>query len=60
MSPTTELKVVAYNGRFGPYVKSGEETRSLPADMSPLTVTFEEGARATGRAEEATARIRRP
>ena len=40
--PQSGLKVTAYNGRFGPYVKSGEETRSLPADLSPLDVTFEQ------------------
>lgn len=40
--PTTGQKITAYNGRFGPYVKSGEETRSLPPDISPLDVTFEQ------------------
>ena len=40
--PQTEQSVMAYNGRFGPYIKSGEETRSLPADLSPLVVTFEQ------------------
>jgi DNA topoisomerase I len=40
--PETGKPVMAYNGRFGPYVKSGEETRSLPADISPLDVTFEQ------------------
>jgi DNA topoisomerase-1 len=40
--PQTSQKITAYNGRFGPYVKSGEETRSLPSDLSPLAVTFEQ------------------
>jgi DNA topoisomerase-1 len=38
--PEQNEPVMAYNGRFGPYVKSGEETRSLPADISPLDVTL--------------------
>jgi DNA topoisomerase-1 len=38
----TGKSVVAHNGRFGPYVKSGDETRSLPAGMSPIDVTLEQ------------------
>ncbi len=34
--------VMAFNGRFGPYVKCGEETRSLPAGVSPLDVTLQQ------------------
>lgn len=34
--------VVVNNGRFGPYVKCGAETRSLPAGVSPLEVTLAE------------------
>jgi DNA topoisomerase-1 len=40
--PASAQPVIAYNGRFGPYVKCGEETRSLPAQISPLDVTLEQ------------------
>ncbi len=40
--PETGEAVIASNGRFGPFVKSGEETRSLPADLSPIDVTLEQ------------------
>ncbi len=41
-NPTNNEPVVAYNGKFGPYIKCGEETRSLPAGVSPLEVTLAE------------------
>jgi DNA topoisomerase-1 len=40
--PTDSKPIVAYNGRFGPYIKWGDETRSLPADISPLDVTLDQ------------------
>jgi DNA topoisomerase-1 len=40
--PQLGKPVMAYNGRFGPYVKCGDETRSLPADISPLEVTLDQ------------------
>jgi DNA topoisomerase-1 len=40
--PQTNEAVEAHNGRFGPYVKSGAETRSLPEGISPLDVTLEQ------------------
>jgi len=40
--PQTGEPVVAHNGRFGPYVKCGAETRSLPEGYSPLDVTLEQ------------------
>ncbi|MFV1965013.1 MAG: type I DNA topoisomerase [Pirellulaceae bacterium] len=38
--PESGEPVAAHNGRFGPYVKCGNETRSLPADVSPIEVTL--------------------
>jgi DNA topoisomerase-1 len=40
--PENGNPIVAQNGRFGPYIKCGEETRSLPAGMSPIDVTREQ------------------
>ena len=36
--PENGEPVIAANGRFGPYLKNGKETRSLPADVGVLTV----------------------
>jgi len=38
--PESGEPVLAHNGRFGPYVKCGSETRSLPGQISPLDVTL--------------------
>lgn len=40
LHPQSNEPVVAHNGRFGPYVKCGAETRSLPATLSPLDVSL--------------------
>jgi DNA topoisomerase-1 len=40
--PTLGNSIVAQNGRFGPYIKCGDDTRSLPAGVSPIEVTFDE------------------
>jgi DNA topoisomerase-1 len=40
--PDSHEPVIATNGRFGPYVKCGSETRSLPATLSPLDVTLDQ------------------
>ena len=40
--PETKEPIEAFDGKFGPYVKSGKESRSLPEGKSPLDVTFDE------------------
>jgi DNA topoisomerase-1 len=40
--PQTHEPVVVHTGRFGPFVKCGDETRSLSNGLSPLDVTLEQ------------------
>ena len=40
--PDNKEDVIVSNGRYGPYVKCGSETRSLPAGTSPLEITLPE------------------
>ncbi len=40
--PKDGAEIIASNGRYGPYIKWNEETRSLPDDISPIDVTFEQ------------------
>jgi len=40
--PESGQPVLAHNGRYGPYVQCGDETRSLPDDVSPLDVSLEQ------------------
>src|SRR6056297_3801787 len=40
--PESKAPIQAFDGRYGPYIKCEKDTRSLPAGVSPLEVTFEE------------------
>ena len=40
--PDDQKEVIATNGRFGPYVKWGEEIRSIASEQSPLEITLEQ------------------
>jgi DNA topoisomerase-1 len=40
--PESGAEIKALNGKFGPYVTCDGESRSLPADLSPLDVTLEQ------------------
>ena len=42
VDPADGAEVVALNGRYGPYVKKGEETRSLESEEQLFTVTLEQ------------------
>jgi DNA topoisomerase-1 len=42
IDPATNEEIVAHNGKFGPYLKKGTDTRSLLTEDQILTVTVDE------------------
>ncbi len=40
--PENNADVVVAKGRYGPYVRCGKETRSVPADQSPYDLTMDQ------------------
>jgi DNA topoisomerase-1 len=44
--PATGEEIVALNGRYGPYIKKGSETRSLGTEDELFTVTVDEAIKA--------------
>ena len=60
--PDSGQAVTAHNGRFGPYVKCGDETRSLPDGISPLDVNLPQALEllAQAKTQRTVARQREP
>ncbi len=56
--PESGVPVIAANGRYGPYVKAGKETRSIPEGGSPLDIDLE-GALALLAEPKKRGRVRR-
>ncbi len=42
INPQNNEEVIAKNGRFGPYVECGSDTRSLPDSLGLLDITLEQ------------------
>ena len=61
--PGIDAPVLAANGRFGPYLKWDKETRSIPAEESPLSITIDRAMelfaqpKARGRSQRAAPKV---
>jgi DNA topoisomerase-1 len=44
VNPENKEDILSFNGKFGPYIKSGTETRSIPGDegMNPINISYEQ------------------
>jgi DNA topoisomerase I len=45
VDPSTGEEITAQNGRYGPYLKRGNDSRSLPAEEQMFTITLDEALR---------------
>ncbi len=45
LDPESDEPILAYNGKFGPYLKKGTDSRSLETEPQLLSVTLEEALR---------------
>jgi len=64
--PTSAKPITVKEGRFGAYVTDGETNRTLPRDLTPETITFDQAVqlladkRAAGPAKKRTTRKKAP
>jgi DNA topoisomerase I len=42
VDPTSDEEIMAQNGRFGPYLKKGTDSRSIESEQQLLTITLDE------------------
>ncbi len=60
VDPSTGEEVVAHNGRFGPYLKRGSDTRSLAGEGQLLTVTLDEALALFAQPKQRRGRVAAP
>jgi DNA topoisomerase I len=60
VDPGTGEEVVAHNGRFGPYLKRGSDTRSLASEEQLLTVTLDEALALFAQPKQRRGRVAAP
>ena len=53
------VEIIASGGRYGPYIKRGDDTRSLASEDQLFTVTLEEALALAGRSRSCVV-VRRP
>ena len=58
--PATDDAVVAANGRYGPFVRCGEEIRSIPADISPFDISLAQAVELLSQEKSTRRRAARP
>ena len=58
--PETGQEITAQNGRYGPYLKKGTDSRTLPSESALFTVTLEEALKIYAEPKRRGARTAQP
>jgi len=57
--PQSGQPVAVHNGRYGPYVTCGEESRSLPEGLAPLEITLDQAVQVLAQPKGGRGAVRR-